>query len=153
MKKVALIALALILVFNVVAFADEAVADAPEYGVVAPTTKAPEERLVPGELNITVNGKVVYFAYKTYAENQRTYAHGEKLLKEFGFDTNFDKNSGVLSAAKDNQNLVFSVGEGNAYISDGVLYIPVRAAAENLGYTVNWNGDKYLVEIVGDQND
>ena len=150
MKKVALIALALILVFNVVAFADEAVADTPEYGVVAPTTKAPEERLVPGELNITINGKVIYFAYKTYAENQRTYAHGEKLLAELGYDAYYDKSSGVLTASKEGGELSFKAGENGARLAENTLYVPVRATAESLGYTVNWNADKYLVEIAGE---
>lgn len=152
MKKIILFVMALLLIFNVVVFAEDAVTT-PEYGVVPPTTKAPEERLVPGELNITINGKVIYFAYKAYAENERTYAHGEKLLKELGYDVNCDKASGVLSATKGASNLEFKVGEGSACLVENALFIPVRATMENLGYTVNWNGEKYLVEIVGDQND
>ena len=152
MKKSILFVMALLLIFNMVAFAEEAVTT-PEYGVVPPITKAPEERLVPGELNITLNGKVIYFVYRTYAENGRTYAHGEKLLSELGYLTNFDKASGILTASKSGSELTFKVGESGANMAENTLFIPVRATAESLGYTVNWNGDKYLVEIVGDQND
>ncbi len=152
MKKFILFVMALILAVNVVAYAQDALQQ-PEYGVVPPITRAPVERLVPGELNITVNGKVIYFVCKPYVENGVSFAHGEKLLYEFGFDAHFDKNTGVLSASKDGKNLVIKAGENNARMVDGVLYIPVRAIAEGLGFTVNWNGDKYLVEIVGDQND
>ena len=152
MKKTILIVMALALMFNVVAFADDA-ATSPEYGVVAPTTKAPEERLVPGELNISLNGKVLYFAYKTYAEKGTSFAHGEKLMKELGYDATYDKSLGVLTASKDGNTIQFVAQKDNARLEKNTLYIPVRATAESLGYTVNWNGEKYLVEIVGGQND
>ena len=153
MKKITLIVMALVLLFNVVAIADEAMPSQPEYGIVPPTIQAPEERLVPGELNISLNGKVLYFAYKTYAEKGTSFAHGEKLMKELGYDVTYDKSVGVLTASKDGNTIQFVAEKDNARLEKNTLYIPVRATAESLGYTVNWNGEKYLVEIVGDQND
>ena len=144
--------MALILVFNVVAIADEATAPAPEYGVVAPTIKAPEERLVPGELNITINGKVIYFAYKTYAENERTYVHGEKLFSFLGYYTNYDKASEVLVVEIAGDIWEFRSAEGGAQIKDNVMYIPVRDVMEALGYTVEWDSANYAVRIEGGYN-
>ena len=142
--------MALVLILSVVAYADEAVQ--PEYGVVPPTTKAPEERLVPGELNVTFNGKVIYFAYKTYAENERTYVHGEKLFSDLGYYTSYDKASGVLVAEGAGDILEFRSAEGGAQIKDNVMYIPVRAVMEALGYTVEWDSANYAVRIEGGYN-
>lgn len=150
MKKIILFTMALVLMLSVVAYADEAVH--PEYGVVPPTTKAPEERLVPGELNITFNGKVIYFAYKTYAENERTYAHGEKLFSDLGYYTNYDKISGVLVVEGAGDTWEFRSAEGGAQIKDNVMYIPVRAVMEAFGYTVEWDSANYAVRIEGGYN-
>ena len=151
MKKIILFTMALVLMLSVVAYAEDALQQ-PEYGVTPPITKAPEERLVPGELNITINGKVIYFAHKTYAENERTYVHGEKLFSELGYYTNYDKASEVLVVEIAGDIWEFRSAEGGGQIRDNVMYIPVRAVMEALGYTVEWDSANYAVRIEGGYN-
>ena len=151
MKKIILFVIALVLAVNGVAFADGG--GRPIYGVDTPVIQQPVERLVPGEINITVNGKVIYFVHKSYIVNGRTFAHGEKLFSEFGYETDFNKSQGVLTVSKDGETMIFTPGKDSTVLNDGAVYIPVRAVSEALGYTVGWNGEQNLVTIVGEGNE
>ena len=129
------------------------VQDLPKVKIPAPTTETPVERPVPGELNISANGRIIYFANKAYAENGVTYADGKKLLSELGFDVKYDKASGVLTAHKNGKTTEFVSGKGGAVAKKNTLYIPVRAAAESLGYEVGWDSTQNIVTIGGGKND
>ena len=150
MKKIVFL-IAVFLVAGLVAFADGG--GSSINGVSIPLTKQPVERLVPGELNITVNGKVIYFVHKTYALDGTTFADGKKLFSEFGYETDFNKSQGILTASKNGKTITFIQGKDRVVVNDGVLYVPVRAVSEALGYTVGWDGAQYLVTIAGELND
>ncbi len=112
--------------------------------------------------------KLMVFVDDEFVEfnNEPVLVDGSYLVSSRDISSAFDANiswnekTKEITIEKDNDKLVFNskykqlVKNDKTYpiktpvaIFDGVSYIPLRAVAENLGYTVDWDGDIKMVTI------
>lgn len=102
---------------------------------------------------ITVDGAPILFEAVVYdgmsipnAVDGRIHAPLPTLEKALGFQSSYDERTGVLTCIKGNETVRLTEGDG-IFQTNVYLYVPLRALAEGLGYTITWNGPLQTAQL------
>ena len=112
------------------------------------------------DLMVFVDDEFVEFNNEPILVDGSYLVSSRDMAEAFDANITWNEDTKEITIAKDDNQLVFNSknkqliknGKTNPLntsilIKDGVSYIPVRAVAENLGYTVDWDGDIKMVTI------
>ncbi|MBR7163828.1 MAG: copper amine oxidase N-terminal domain-containing protein [Clostridia bacterium] len=115
-----------------------------------------------GEIIITINNEMIDSDSAPMIIEGRTMVPIRAVAEKLGYKVNWDgANQLVSMIGEDGTSLLFSVGSNVAqknseafslevapFIHNGRTYLPLRAVAEAMSATVDWNGDEKIVEII-----
>lgn len=129
-------------------------------GLPAPIVSDPVPNLVPGRINIKLNGELVYFYEKPLMVNDRVLLPFRELFEFFEMSVTWDNETRTAIAKNDETQIKITVDSDIAYVNNNEktldvpaviinerTYVPLRFVAESLGYTVGWDGRSQIVNI------
>lgn len=118
--------------------------------------------LAEQEVSIIINGEEFEVVAPPVFKNQRTMVPlNSEFFKKLGAETNYNEETGTVTIDGKYSTVEFTVGKRNVlihrkydftgipetietdvepFVLDGVVYVPLRFAAEGLGALVEWNG-------------
>lgn len=117
---------------------------------------------------VQLDGQMLTLANNAQAvlnDNGRVYLPFRSLFETLGASVDYDAETGIISAARDNRTVEFLNGQpaivikekGNSqivntgvspYIENGQTMIPVRFAGEALGYNIGWDSTNKAVVMM-----
>lgn len=102
---------------------------------------------------ITVDGTPLLFEPVVYdgmsipgVVDGRIRAPLPALEKAMGFQSSYDEQTGFLTCTKGDKTVRLTESDG-VFQTNVYLYVPLRALAEALGYTVTWNGPLQTAQL------
>lgn len=118
----------------------------------------------PVEVNnkIYINGKLTTLDMPVMNKNSRTYYPFRKILESLGATVSWDQSTRTASGELNGTKVEFQIDQSNyrvngdsLYMGDGInsflykdrTYIPIRLAAEALGFTVTWDEKTATISI------
>ncbi|WP_432665758.1 CAP-associated domain-containing protein [Wukongibacter baidiensis] len=129
-------------------------------------TSLAEERIAYGrtsaskDVRVKFEGHFLNFDVDPMIINGRTLVPFRVILEALGAEVGWDGDSRTVSAIKDNLNIKLKIDSTEAFVNskktdldvpamiiDGRTLIPVRFISEELGCTVDWDGDMRIVTI------
>lgn len=125
------------------------------------TTEGAQERIIPvTDIRVFVNGRPLQTDVPPAWKNGRVMLPFRALLESLGATVEWDADRGNVVAALDNRRFFVKIGNDRAivddrvqrldaapYISNGRTLVPVRFAAEALGFQVRWDGARRSVSL------
>jgi len=114
------------------------------------------------EVKVELNGKLLNFDSPVITRNGRTFYPMRELFEALGAEVSWDSTRQAAIGQTSNKKVEFFVGseaytvnstakvmDTKAFIDNGKTYIPVRYAAEGLGFFVEWNNLTNTIDILG----
>lgn len=111
-------------------------------------------------LLVIVEDQLVQFTNEPILIDDSYLVSSRDMADAFDANITWNKDTKEITIAKDENQLIFNANnqillkDGRTHslntsivIIDGVSFIPVRAVAENLGYTVDWDGEYQMILI------
>lgn len=112
------------------------------------------------ELLVIVEDQLVQFANQPILVDGSYLVSSRDMAGAFDANITWNEDTKEITIAKDENQLVFNANNQQLFVDgelqnlntsiviiDGVSYIPVRAVAENLGYSVDWDGEYQMITI------
>ncbi len=106
------------------------------------------------DISISMGDKLLTITNTQIAQDGRAYAPYDELFKAMGATASYDKDSHTVTATVGDTTVTFIVGEYDMTVNSasvytdvtpfedsasGMIYVPVRYAAQALGYVVAWD--------------
>ena len=122
----------------------------------APQTPAPDNITEVKDINLILSGNKVDLTLPVLNVNGRTMYPFRECLELMGAEVNWDPDARTANGQLGDKSVTFWIDSSayvangsplqmddgvTAFIRDGRTYIPLRYAAEALGYSVDWDGD------------
>ncbi len=111
-------------------------------------------------LLVIVEDQLVQFTNEPILIDDSYLVSSRDMADAFDANITWNKDTKEITIAKDENQLIFNANnqillkDGRTHslntsivIIDGISFIPVRAVAENLGYTVDWDGEYQMILI------
>ncbi|MBQ3115236.1 MAG: hypothetical protein IJC06_03840 [Clostridia bacterium] len=152
MKKLSIMIVALILLFNCVVFADQLTAEVIQSGNSSFTVELKLQAEKAPVVN--VNGEVMEYAPAPFMQNDRMYVPVRQILGQNGYYINYDEKTATISAINtlNNHYIVMQIGN-KTYTSgqssyqfdvapivlEGRTFVPVRIMYSMMGFNVDYD--------------
>lgn len=123
------------------------------------------ENMIPEDLEdmgmlLIVEDEFIEFTNEPIKVNDRYLVASRDMAKALGAEIDWTQETREITISKDDKKLIFNARNNDLLVDDnlekidvsiliidGVSYIPLRAVSENLGYTVDWDGDFNIVTV------
>ncbi len=122
---------------------------------------------IEAELNASIeapivvyNNKILGFENVPVIENGNTLVPIRFLFEQMGADVDWEQSTQTATISQNNTTISFDINNPVARVNgknatmnipaqliNGKTMVPVRFLSEELGYTVNWDGDKRIITI------
>lgn len=117
---------------------------------------------VSEDISVKINGEKIVLEQLPIMINDRTLIPFRAVFEALGADVTWDENTNSAVGGLDGKKVEFPVGQSIYYVdgekhemdietyineAQGRTYIPVRYAAESLGFSVEWIENERLIEI------
>lgn len=112
------------------------------------------------DITVEISGSSVGFDQQPVIYNDRTMVPMRKIFEELNANVSWDNETKTATGTRGDRTVKISVGSSNMSVNNKQIMldtspiilgdrtlVPVRAVAEGLGCTVDWDGNRYLVSI------
>ncbi len=112
------------------------------------------------DVTVEISGDRVDFDQEPIIYNSRTMVPMRKIFEELGANVSWDGNTNTATGKRGDRTVKITVGQKKMYVNSKEIaldtapiimgartLVPVRAVAEGLGCTVNWDDKYYIVSI------
>lgn len=130
-------------------------------GILNKPTDAERDNGVRAFITVTVNGQTVLFDQDPLLIGGRTLVPMRAILEALGAEVAWDQETQMLTAVRDTDTIMLTVGEQQGYVNGqpvqmekaaqiigGRVLVPVRFIAEGLQAKVYWNEDEKSIMIL-----